>query len=107
MWKERIERIREHEKRFNVELNTPITEGEIVVFIQNVKDKLNYDLPDDYISFLRIVNGLYFDGYYFCGDDVALQKTGYDPENLLGFISMNLLRFKDIPGTKDRFIFYG
>ena len=76
MWKERLEEIRQEEKRYGADINCGISEEEAQEFIKAVKDELGIALPEEYLKILRIVNGIEFNGFILYGvDEPLLQEA--------------------------------
>ena len=74
MWKERLEEIRQEEKKYGAAINGGVSEEEAEAFIKAVKDELGIALPEEYLKILRIVNGIEFNGFILYGIDEPLLK---------------------------------
>ena len=72
MWKERLEEIKQEEKRYGQDINCGISEEEAGAFIKAVEDELGITLPEDYVRILRVVNGIEYNGFILYGVDEPL-----------------------------------
>ena len=50
MWKERLEEIRQEEKKYGQDINYGISEEEAGIFIKAVKEELGIALPEEYLK---------------------------------------------------------
>ncbi|MES5928499.1 YrhA family protein [Bacillus cereus group sp. MG9] len=94
MWKNLILEIEKIEKSFNDKLNTPATDTEIGKLRERVKENFNVDLPSEYEEFLKIVNGLDFNGLVIYGVDPSLLDTERD-ELISGLIDTNEIWYEN------------
>lgn len=69
MWKDLILEIKDILESVNYKLNTPATDTEVQRLREHAKEKLNVDLPSEYVEFLKTVNSLDFDGLVLYGVD--------------------------------------
>lgn len=69
MWQDKLNEIVEEEKMFGAELNEGASEEEIEQFQKLVTEALNFTFPNEYINFLKTINGLEFNGYSIYGID--------------------------------------
>ncbi|MBG9598070.1 YrhA family protein [Bacillus mycoides] len=94
MWKNLILEIEKIEKSFNDKLNTPATDTEIGKLRERVKENFNVDLPSEYEEFLKIVNGLDFNGLVIYGVDPSLLDTERD-ELISGLMDTNEIWYEN------------
>ncbi len=88
MWQVKLTEIKEEEKIFGAELNGAASDEDIEIFKKKVKEKLNFELPLEYIHFLQVINGLEFNGYTIYG--IAQELVEKKPKNKIdGFIDSN------------------
>ncbi|MDQ0226126.1 YrhA family protein [Metabacillus niabensis] len=88
MWQEKLTEIKEEEKIVGAELNGAASDEEIEIFKKAVKEKLNVELPLEYIRFLQVINGLEFNGSIIYGIDQEIVEK--KPKNKIdGFIDSN------------------
>lgn len=78
MWKKLLSDIRKIEEKYGDSLNTPASNEQIEILTKTVKEKFNNVLPEEYINFLKTVNGLEFNGFIFHGVDSSLIDTQKD-----------------------------
>lgn len=94
MWKAHLEKIRKIEQSFGDDLNAGASLKKIEKLKKAAKKKFDYDLPGQYIEFLKATDGIEFNGFIIYGTD--------DKDN--GFISQNKFwQENDIEG----YIFFG
>ena len=94
MWKERLEEIRQEEKRYGADINGGISEEEAQEFIKAVKDELGIVLPEEYLKILRIVNGIEFNGFILYGVDEPLLKESPN-QHINGLIDCNKVWYEN------------
>jgi hypothetical protein len=75
MWQDKLNELVKEKQIYKEEINIGALEKEIQLFKRYVIEELNINLPDEYLSILRTVNGVEFNGFIFYGiDEVLLQK---------------------------------
>ncbi|GLV65475.1 SMI1/KNR4 family protein [Bacillus mycoides] len=104
MWKNLILEIEKIEKSFNDKLDTPATDTEIGKLRERVKENFNVDLPSEYEEFLKIVNGLDFNGLVIYGVDPSLLDTERD-ELISGLIDTNEIWYEN--EFQKEYLFFG
>ncbi|MET7019244.1 YrhA family protein [Bacillus mycoides] len=104
MWKNLVLEIEKIEKSFNDKLNTPATDTEIQRLREHAKEKINIDLPREYVEFLKTVNGLDFNGLVLYGVDSSLLETEKD-EQICGFIETNEIWYEN--EFQKEYLFFG
>ncbi|KXY32998.1 SMI1 / KNR4 family protein [Bacillus cereus] len=104
MWKNLVLEIEKIEKSFNDKLNTPTTDTEIQRLREHAKEKINIDLPREYVEFLKTVNGLDFNGLVLYGVDSSLLETEKD-EQICGFIETNEIWYEN--EFQKEYLFFG
>lgn len=94
MWKERLEEIRQEEKRYGQDINHGISEREAETLIKAIKDELGITLPEEYLKVLRTINGIEFNGYILYGaDEHLLMEAPNQPVN--GLIDCNKVWYEN------------
>ena len=88
MWKERLEEIRQEEKRYGSHINCGISEEEAGTFIKAVKDELDIALPEEYLKILRTINGIEYNGFILYGVDEPLLNEASN-QHINGLIDRN------------------
>ncbi|MDH4420345.1 YrhA family protein [Bacillus cereus] len=104
MWKNLILEIEKIEKSFNDKLSTPATDSEVQKLREHAKEKFNVDLPSEYKEFLKIINGLDFNGLVLYGVDSPLLETEKD-EQICGFIDTNEIWYEN--EFQKEYLFFG
>lgn len=104
-WKSLLTEIEGIEKKYGHSLRGPVSDQEIVKFKQGVQDKFNnVQLSESYIEFLKICNGLDFNGLIIYGVDVNVLEKGKE-EDTNGWMETNELWYEN--DWQKQFIFYG
>lgn len=94
MWKERLEEIRQEEKRYDSHINCGISEEEVGIFIKAVKDELNITLPEEYLKILGTINGIEFNGFILYGVDEPLLNE-VPNQHINGLIDCNKVWYEN------------
>ncbi len=88
MWNIKVAEIVEEKILYGVEVNAGASEMELAKLKKHVRSDLEKDLPNEYISILKIMNGLEFNGFILYGiDEEFLEEIPKQPIN--GLISFN------------------
>lgn len=75
MWEKLLSDIRKVEGKYGDTLNTPASNEQIELLKKIVKEKFDHVLPEQYVNFLKTVNGLEFNGFIFYGVDSSLLEV--------------------------------
>lgn len=94
MWKEKLEEIRQEEKRYGEELNGGISEEAAEGFRQAVKDELGVAVPEAYLEILRQINGLEYNGVILYGVDESLLQEAPN-QSVNGLIDSNQVWYEN------------
>lgn len=94
MWENLVLEIESILKSVDYKLNMPATDMEVQRLREQVKEKFNVDLPNEYEEFLKTVNGLDFDGLVLYGVDLFLLETERD-EPICGLIEANEIWYEN------------
>jgi len=94
MWKERLEEIRQEEKRYGQDINCGISEEEAGTFIKAVKDELGIALPEEYLKILRTINGIEYNGFILYGVDEPLLNEAPN-QHINGLIDCNKVWYEN------------
>ncbi len=95
MWKEIIEEIRNILAKYKEELNAGCSEQLIAEFQDEIYENFNYYTPNEYLSFLKYVNGLNFNGLVIYGIDDFIIDNGTNQNEDTGFIESNELWYEN------------
>ncbi|USK34304.1 SMI1/KNR4 family protein [Bacillus sp. F19] len=100
-----VKRNRKIVEKYGSSFRNPVSDTEIIKMKQHIKQKFgNIALPESYIEFLKIVNGLDFNGLVIYGVDKVLTDKEED-EEIQGFIETNELWYEN--DWKKQYIFFG
>lgn len=104
-WKDLLIEIEKIEKKYGSSLRNPASDTEIIKMKENIQHKLeNIELPNSYIEFLKIINGLDFNGLVIYGiDEVLLDNEVV--EEIQGFIETNEIWYEN--EWQKQYIFFG
>lgn len=94
MWKEKIELIRERRARRNRHLNAGCSQEEINILQKEVNNKFQYYLPEEYLEFLSLINGLEYNGLVIYGIDEDLIDVENN-QNVTGYIDTNQIWYEN------------
>jgi len=99
MYKDLLKRVAEEQRQFGSSLQPPITEEQLQLLVMSASKELRTELPGEYINFLRLTNGLDWNGVVvYAGDTTAI--TGHPDRSIPGIIEMNL-NYRDDPRFED------
>ncbi len=84
--------------------NAPASNEQINILKKTAKEKFNHVLPDQYINFLKTVNGLEFNGFIIYGVDSSLLETESN-ETVYGYIDSNEIWYDD--EHQKQYMFFG
>lgn len=104
MWGKLLADIRRIEEKYGDTLNTPASNKQIEILIKTVKEKFNYVLPEQYINFLKTVNGLEFNGFIIYGVD-SLHLQVENNKTVYGFVEANEIWHEN--EHQKQYIFFG
>ncbi len=100
-----IEKIRERKARFGDSFQTPATPTQIEFLQSESIRNLDYKVPDDYVTFLRSMNGLNWNGFTVYSSEPVSYADDESDDRTLGFIENNLLLWR-VEHAKG-FIYFG
>ncbi|MBD5463517.1 MAG: SMI1/KNR4 family protein [Lachnospiraceae bacterium] len=100
----KIEKIIEEKGLYGEEVNAGGTEEEIEIFIKRSADELNVNLPDEYVSVLKEMNGIEFNGFIVYGIDESIIKGDWK-QHINGLIECNKIWYEN--EWQKQYIFLG
>lgn len=104
-WKDVLKEIEKIVEKYRSSFRNPVSDTEIIKLKQHIQQKFrNIVLPESYIEFLKIVNGLDFNGLVIYGVDKVLTEKKED-EEIQGFIETNELWYEN--DWQKQYIFWG
>jgi hypothetical protein len=86
---ELLARVRALREEYGSSLQPPATKAEIDGLIGSAKKSLSYDLPTEYIDFLRVANGLMWNGFQVYAATIV-EIVGKKNRHIGGFVETNL-----------------
>lgn len=104
MWREKLEEVEKVLSKFNYKLDAPANKKEIQIFTDEVKKKFGFDLPEEYIDLLKVINGYEFNGFIIYGVDERLLEKKPD-EHINGFIELSEIWYEN--EHQKQYIFIG
>ncbi len=99
MYQELLKRVGEEQRRFASGLQPPSTGEQIQVVIERARKKLHTEPPAEYLNFLRLTNGLDWNGVIIYASD-AVPIVGHSDRSIPDLVEMNL-DFRDDPRFED------
>ena len=82
-----IEKIKNEREQFNLKLQKGANEDCIKILLSHSVSKFNYKIPVEYLDFLRIVDGLFYNGIQIYATKAVIEM----PQNITieGFVEAN------------------
>lgn len=105
MWKEKLETIKKEMRLYQEKTNPGIGDKEILEFQKDVREKFGYELPVDYLDFLRYINGFEYNGFVLYQIDEYLIKDTPIHQHVDEFIDTNEI-WHEIEANKE-YLFIG
>lgn len=103
MWIELLEKIRVRFQSYGERMQSPATGVELAQLKSRVDAELAGCLPDEYLAFLRLVNGLDWNGLVVYATSRSLLH-GYEDRYIEGFVEGNL-NLRDFEPMKNYLVF--
>lgn len=104
MWEKLLSDIRKIEEKYGDTLNAPASNEQIEVLKKTVKEKFGNDLPEQYVNFLKTVNGLEFNGFIFYGVDSSLFEV-QNNYTVYGYVNTNEIWYEN--EHQKQYMFFG
>src|SRR4026209_729318 len=89
MYRELLERIADVQRRLGNAPQAPSSEAQIERLLERVRAELRTELPIEYLDFLRLTNGLDWNGVVIYASE-TLPITGHPDRFISGIVEMNL-----------------
>lgn len=103
MYLEILERIKKEHQKFNLQLQPPAKEESLAILQVLAHEKLCATIPAPYLNFLRITDGLDWDGLTIFATTTTL-IVGYEDRWIQGVVEANLA-YRDFSPMKDYVVF--
>ncbi len=104
MWEKLLSDIRKVEEKYGDSLNTPASNEQIELLKKIVKEKFGHVLPEQYVNFLKTVNGLEFNGFIFYGVDSSLLEV-QNNQTAYGYVDTNEIWYEN--EHQKQYMFFG
>jgi hypothetical protein len=88
-----LERIADDQRRVGSQLQPPCTQDEMQRLVEHARATLRTELPAEYLDFLRLANGLDWNGVVVYASD-TVPIVGHPDRSIAGVVEMNL-NFRD------------
>ena len=85
-----LEIVAQEQQEFQQSMQPPCNPQKLIQIKEQVENQLNCTLPDGYIEFLSITNGLNWNGLQIFASE-TMPIVGCADVKILGFVDMNLL----------------
>lgn len=104
MWQDKLQEIIKRRERRNKKINNGCSNEELAAFKKEVKRKFNQDIPNGYIEFLHMINGLDDNGLViYCIDDFIIQEK--NNQKVDGYIETNEIWYEN--DDQKKYMFFG
>jgi len=105
MLKELLRKVAKEDAKYGGRLQPPAKPKELGRMRQDALERLGYEIPEDYVDFLEIADGLDYDGIVLFGSSSKPMVDKPDLE-IEGFMDANERMRKDMESA-DQYIFFG
>lgn len=104
MWEKLLLKVRKVEEKYGDSLSAPASDEQAEILKKTVKEKFNQTLPEQYVSFLKAVNGLEFNGCIIYGVDNSFSKDEAT-QAITGYIETNEIWYEN--EDQQQYMFFG
>lgn len=88
MYLELLKQVEKERQAYGLSMQPPATEDEIALLKKAAKKSLAYDLDESYANFLRVRNGLVWNGFFVYASTIT-PIAGYNDRFIDGFVEAN------------------
>lgn len=99
MYQELLKRVGEEQRRFGSRLQPPCSEEQLQLLVTGADKELHTELPPEYLNFLRLTNGLDWNGVVIYASD-TVPIVGHPDRFINGIVEMNL-NYREDPRFED------
>lgn len=103
MWEANLKKIINEKKMYDEEVNVGASKEEIDKLILEAKEKLNLELPKEYLDIISKVNGIEFNGFILYGVDKYLLEHEIN-QNIYGLVESNQIWYENEEQKKYLFL---
>ena len=99
MYQELLKRVEEEQRRFGSALQPPAAEEQIQRLLDRAREELHTEPPAEYLDFLRLTNGLDWNGVVIYASE-TVPIVGHPDRHISDLLEMNL-NYRDDPRFED------
>lgn len=103
MWEDILQEVIDLKMQFGDQINPGATDEDMKKWLLACKTELNKEIPDEYLQFLKKINGIEFDGFILYGID--LEYVTQRPEVYINGLISNNKDWADI--SENEYLFIG
>lgn len=104
MWEQLFLKIKDKREKRGRKLNNPASEEQIEILKKIVKEEFNQVLPEQYVNFLKSINGIEFNGFIFYGVDSSLLDVENN-QTVYGYVDTNKIWYEN--EHQKQYMFFG
>lgn len=94
MWEDNLKKIIDEKKMYEEEVNLGASKEEISKLIAEVRQKLNVEIPKEYLDVISKVNGIEFNGFILYGVDKYLIEHEIN-QSIYGLVDSNQIWYEN------------
>lgn len=103
MWEDNLKKIIDEKKMYDEEVNPGASKEEIGKLIAEASEKLNVEIPKEYLDIISKINGIEFNGFILYGVDEDLLKHEIN-QSIYGLVDSNQIWYENEEQKKYLFL---
>lgn len=103
MWEDNLKRIIDEKKMYDEEVNTGASKEEIGKLTAEASEKLNVEIPKEYLDIISKINGIEFNGFILYGVDEDLLEHEVN-QSIYGLVDSNQIWYENEEQKKYLFL---
>lgn len=103
MWEDNLKKIIDEKKMYDEEVNPGASKEEIGKLIAEASEKLNVEIPKEYLDIISKINGIEFNGFILYGVDEDLLKHEIN-QSIYGLVHSNQIWYENEEQKKYLFL---
>lgn len=103
MWKDNLKKIIDEKKIYGEEVNLGASKEEIARLIAESNNKLNAEIPKEYLDIISKINGIEFNGFILYGVDEYLLERPIN-QRIYGLVDLNKIWYENEEQKKYLFL---
>lgn len=103
MWEDNLKKIIDEKKMYDEEVNPGASKEEIGKLIAEASEKLNVEIPKEYLDIISKVNGIEFNGFILYGVDENLLEHEIN-QSIYGLVDSNQIWYENEEQKKYLFL---